>query len=505
MSLQTIDTTLGAGDTGKAGGDKINSNMAQIYARALRSSPNHVASRALSGKTALVALTATSGLFPSQSASAASTGVTYNMRVAAPAIFDAVRVLIPNVAATAVTGVKVALAHATASQGYQSTLPQVGGSGGQATGANPNNVTVVPDTSQWSVAAGAAGFAKFYFANRSKLEIDLPAAYDASRLIPSYTATDWMPTTPVARTDSGTLPLVDIRVQYPAAGTTPASGAASSSPGVTLTASGFANWGIDGALEATRPFNGGLVWKTFADGSLGVDTGINFQGSNTPLTLDKSVPIIVQFRTMTEVLTIMYLNDSIGEFTTGEYAANYAFRGAVAAAAAAGKTISWCPVTWPSGSILDYGRTGESLMSLVNPAILWAKPIGPNETAGTLTQTTYNKALSDLGFCLNMAQNTGARVIIEPHLAVNSTGSYVWGATDSFRISWNAYQAAQAAGRGYVFADLDTPWSAGGTVVSGQQQPLAANTSDGVHPSEAGNAALKANAQAAAATALALL
>jgi hypothetical protein len=260
MTLQTIDTTLGAGDTGKAGGDKINSNMTQLYARALRSSPNHVASRALSGKATLIALTATSGLFPSQSASAATTGVTYNIRVAAPAPFDAVRVLIPNVAATPVTGVKVGLNRATASQGFFGTLPGAGGGPGQATGGNPNDVLVAVNTTQWAATSGS-GFGKFYFANRSKTEIDLPAAYDASRGIPSYTATDWMPTLPAARTDSGTLPLVDVRVQYPPAGTTPASGAASSSPGVTLTASAFANWGIDGALEATRPFNGGLLWK----------------------------------------------------------------------------------------------------------------------------------------------------------------------------------------------------------------------------------------------------
>ncbi len=504
MTLQLLDTTAGAGDTGKAGGDKVNGNFAQVVARALRSAPNHVASRGLSGKTVLVALSATNGLFPSQSASAASTGVTYNMRIASPVVFDAVRVLIPNVAATAVTGVKVGLGLSTASQGFQSTLPQAGGSGGQATGGNPNNVTNTPDTSQWA-ANGNGQVSKFYFGNRSKTEIDLPPAYDANRLIPSYTATDWMPTTPIARSDSGTLPLVDIRVQYPAAGTTPASGAAPSSPGVTLTASGFANWGIDGALEPTRPFNGGLVWKTFADGALGVDTGINFQGSNNPVTFDRSVPIIVQFRSMDEVLTILYLNDSIGEYSTGEYAANYAFRGAQAAAAAAGKTISWCPVTWPSGSILDYGRSAESVIDLIQPSILWAKPIGPNETNGTVSQTTYNRALGDLGFCLALAQRIGARVIIEPHLAVNNAGGYSWGATDSFRISWNAYMASKAAGRGYVFADLDTPFIVGGTVVSGQQQPAAAYTSDGVHVAEAGHAALKANASAACAAALNLL
>ncbi|MDQ2763247.1 MAG: hypothetical protein M3Y22_07055, partial [Pseudomonadota bacterium] len=143
------------------------------------------------------------------------------MRVAAPALFDAVRVLIPNLAATAVTGVKVGLGHASASQGFQSTLPQPGGSGGQNTGANPNNVVTSPDTSQWAANSGS-GFGKFYFSNRAKTEIDLPPAYDAARSIPSYVATDWMPTTPVARSDAGTLPLVDIRVQYPAAGTAPA-------------------------------------------------------------------------------------------------------------------------------------------------------------------------------------------------------------------------------------------------------------------------------------------
>jgi hypothetical protein len=505
MTLQLLDTTAGAGDTGKAGGDKINANFAQVLARAARSTPIHVGTRSLTGRSQVTALTATSGLFPGQSASAASTGVTYNMRIACPTpTFDAIRVLIPNSASTAVTGVKVGVSGATASQGFQSTLPQAGGNGGQATGGNPNNVLANVPIGQWFANSGS-GFGRMSFANLSKTEIDLPPAYDSVRPIPSYTATDWAPLSPAARTDGGTLPLIDIRVQYPAAGTVPASGAPSSSPGVTLTASGFGNWGIDGALEATRPFNAGLVWKTFADGSLGVDTGINFQGSNNPVTFDRSVPIIVQFRTMDEVYTIIYLNDSIGEFTTGEYAANYAFRGAQAAAIASGKNFSWCPMTWPSGQILDYGREGDSLIDIIQPSILWAKPIGPNETVGTLSQTTYNRALANLGFCLGMAQRNGARVIIEPHLATNNAGGYAWNATDSFRISWNAYMATKAAGRGYIFADLDPPWTAGGTVVSGQQQPLAANTSDGVHSAEAGHVALKPNAQAACAAALAML
>jgi hypothetical protein len=504
MALTLIDTTTGAGDTGKAGGDKINDNFAQLLARAGRSAPTHVASRGISGKSQLIALSATSGLYPTQSGSAATTGVTYNTRVAAPAVFDAVRVLIPNVAATAVTGIKVGLSHVSASQGFQSTLPQAGGSLGQPVAANPNDVNVSPVTGIWSVSA-AFNWAKFYFANRSKTEVDLPPALDASRSVPSYTATDWMPTTPTARTDAGTLPLVDIRIQYPPAGTTPASGAASSSPGVTLTASGFGNWGIDGALEATRPFNGGLIWRTHADPSQGVDSNINFQGSNNPQTFPFSVPIIVQFRTMEDVYTIVYCNDSIGEFSTGEYGANYAFRGARSAAASTGKIVSWCPVTWPSGTIIDYGRLGESLMDLVQPSILWIKPVGPNETTGTLSQAKYGAALANLGYSLAAAQKQGARVIIEPYLAVTNSGSYTWGATDSFRISWNNYFATKAAARGYIFANLDAPWTAGGTVSSGQQQPLAANTSDGVHPSEAGNAALAPNAAIAAAAALNLI
>lgn len=499
MTLQLLDTTTGAGDNLKAGGDKINANFREMLGKIVN---RKIASRTITGKTQLIALSATGGLYPGQSGSAAGTGVTFDQRIAAPGPFDAIRILIPNVAATAVTGLKVGVAMATASQGFQSTKPAAGGNNGQASAANPNDVLVPINSSLWTAAANAYQWRKAYFGNRTKTEIDLPPAIDASTSIPSYTATDWIPCAPVARSDGGTLPIVAIRLQYPPAGTTPASGASPSSPGVTLSATGFGNWGIDGALDTARPFNGGHFWRAFSDALQGVDNSINFQNSNNPQTMSVSVPIIVQFRMVGEVFTVMYLNDSIGEFTTGEYGASYAFRGALAAANAAGKAMSWCPFTWPSGQIINYARLGETLVDMIQPTILWAKPIGPNETGAPLTQSTTEGAMANLGYVLAIGKRYNSKVIIEPELAINNAGAYQFGAADSFRIAWNTAYAAQAAARDYIFAPLDAPWTAGGTVVSGQQQPLAAHSYDGVHSTEAGHAALTPVATSAASAAI---
>jgi hypothetical protein len=425
-----------------------------------------IASVGISGKMAVSTLN-TPGITPSN-VDCTATGVTFHQVIAAPGNFDAVRVLIPNLCATPLNGLVVGISSPTASQGFQGTLPGPGGNIGQATGGNPNNVLVGPASN--FVANSGSGFGKFYFGDHTANVVNLPAAVDASH--PSYTATDWTPYTPAARTDGGTLPLVAIRLQYPPNG-----------PGVTLTAGQFANWGVDGALEATRPFNGGRIFKCFADPSQGVDNGINFQGSNNPQTLSKFVPIILQFRMGVDVFTVVYMNDSIAEFNVGgEYANSYAYRGAVAAAAAAGKPLAWCPLTWPSGSIIEYGRLGSELLDLIKPAIVWAKPIGPNETAiSPLTQNHQDAFKRNLGFMTALGYKYGSQIIIEPHLAVNNGAPYTWGASDSFRIAGNAYLQSQALIRNYTYINLDTPWTLGGAVVAGQQQPLADNTSDGVH------------------------
>lgn len=505
MTLQLIDTTSGAGDTGKVGGDKINANMREAYQKTRRFS-RRVASRAISGKHSLRPLS-DAGLTYSN-VSCATTGVTFNIRVAAPGPFEAVRVLIPNVAAAPVTGVKVGLCNANASGGWASNKPVAGGNIGTQVASNPNNQAADTPTGQWLANAGAYLWGKMFFADGTKTEIDLPPALDGrnDKMLPSWTATDWTPLTPAARTDGGTLPLVDIRIQYPPTAHTPASGAAASSPGVTTTEAGFANWGIDGALasENDRPFNKGHLWRVFSEPALGVDTGINFQGSNNPLVQPRGVPIIVQFRMAGEVITFLYANDSIGEINDfGERGNSYAFRGAMAAAAATGKVVSWCPITWPSGPITAYGRECEQLIDLIRPSIFWIKPIGPNETTTSpLLQRHYDGALLNLGFCLNIGEKYNSRVIIEPHLATRGDGAYAWGTSDAIRRNWNDAYKAAAATRGFTFADLDPALIAGGTPLNGQNRPFPTATDDGVHLAEPGHEALKAPATTAATAAI---
>jgi hypothetical protein len=504
-----IGTTAndGTGDTLRAAFTKANANFQEAYTRTPRTFYKNIASVGLTSKMELVPLTTTN--LTATASDCTTTGVTFQQRITAPAQYDAVRVLIPNLASTMVTGVKVGLAFPTKSGGWKNgALPAPGGNIASTSLTNPNNDDMSDNVSasiQWTANSGAFLWRAFLFGDMASVEADLPPAHDFSRNIPSWTATDWTPCTPPARTDGGTLPLIDLRIQYPPAGATPLSGAASSSPGVTRTSGNWGNWAIDGSQDTSRNFLKGRMWKAWSEPALGVNSGINFQGSNQPNTTTKSVPIVVQFRCQQEVHTIMYANDSIGEFTsgTGEYANSYALRGALAAAQATGKIVSWCPVTWPSGAIINYGRAAQRLIDLVRPSILWAKPVGPNETTATpLTQKHYNSALQNLSFLLAIGQRYGSRVIIEPHLAVQSSGGYTFGASDSVRVAWNTAFQTQAATRDYIFADLDPAWYTGGAIASGQQQPLPANTSDGVHSSDAGFAALAPAATIAATSAL---
>ncbi|MEG3124800.1 hypothetical protein [Sphingomonas sp. GB1N7] len=496
----------GTGDNLRAAFTKANGNFNEAYNRIPRTFDRYVASVALSGKMAVAPLT-TTDLTPS-AVDCSTTGVTFQMRVAAPAQFDSVRVIMPNSASTPVTGLKIGYALPSVSGAWKSgSIPSIGGNIPGTVNGNPNNdIVKLPGNTPWSGTSGAYGWRTFLWRNRAANEVDLPSAIDAdsNNPVPSWTATDWTSCIPAARTDGGTLPLIDIRVQYPQSGYTPVSGAASSSPGVTRTSGSFGNWGIDGALEAGRGFNGGRMWRAWAHPALGVNSGINFQGSNQPQTVVKSIPIIVQFRCAQQVQTILYANDSISEFnSTGEYANSYAFRAALAAATATGKIVSWCPITVPSGSLSIYGRTAAAVLDFVRPSVLWMKPIGPNETVvQPLNATVQDNAAHNLSWCLELGRRYGSKVIIEPHLAVNNSGGYGWNASDSIRVAWNTAYQAQAASRDYIFADLDTPWTAGGSVSTGQQQPLPANTSDGVHSSDAGFIALTPNATTAASNAL---
>lgn len=500
MTVQLLDTTSGAGDTGKVGGDKLNAAILDILSRANKWS-SRVASRSISGKQQVMLLSNTNNNMSALDAT--TTGVTYNMRIASPLPFEAMRVLIPNLASAPVTGLKVGFAFPFRSGPWlNGTLPAIGGNIGQFVAGNPNNDTIGPVGNRFTAVSGAYGFYKMMFKDQTASEVDLPAAYDTVNGVASWTATDWTPCTPAARTDGGSMPLVDIRIQYPAAGTVPASGAASSSPGVTLTAQGFANWGIDGALEATRPFNGGQMWRCFSERGLGVDNGLNFQGSNTPQQSALSVPIIVQFRTLTDVVTVVMANDSISEYSDGEYANSYSFRGAKAASLATSRQFSWCPLSWPSGAIIQYGRQLNRLIDFLKPEVVWVKPIGPNDAGAPLSQNNVDIGNYTLGYLLDIAAKYNSKVIIEPYLSIGvTTGPYAFAATDSYRRALNLGFKNAAAARNFIFIDTDAAWNVGGSSVSGQATPPAANTTDGVHPSDVGHAVMTPVSTAGATTA----
>ena len=208
----------GTGDTLCAALIKANGNFTETYNRVPRNNYKFVASVGLTGKTEVVPLT-TTNLTPT-AVDCSTTGATFQMRVAAPAQYDAVRVLIPNLAATAVTGVKVGFTLPGKSGGWTgNSPPPTGGNIPASSATNPNNddIKVAPNT-LWTANSGAYGWRNFYFRDRAVAEVDLPPAYDPNQLVPSYTATDWTPVTPAARTDGGTLPLIDVRVQYPPVG-----------------------------------------------------------------------------------------------------------------------------------------------------------------------------------------------------------------------------------------------------------------------------------------------
>lgn len=429
---------------------------------------------------------------------ASATGVTFQSRVALNCeSFDRVRILIPNCHSADVEGVKVGVRPARAGGAFVSSLP-TSTSGQQVTQARgpsdawDNNPQMMiggnrKSASNWILGAVPSFPNDFTFT--------LPAVRDTEDgsgwRYPTWTATDWIPCMSVARDDGGTLPLVDVRIQYPI-GEWPTIG------GV------HANWGIDGELEATRPFNGGRLWRTWAHPGLLIDAheATAFNETNTPFTQRFTVPFIIQYHSSSDVVTFLYVEDSMGEQGFTEHANNWAFRGILEAEAETGIRTEYVGMTRGSSPYKQHGYLIEELMPLLRPTVLWAKPFGPNDITSTNgTQGRYGE--SSLGHMITMAEWYRAVLIAAPMLAVEYAGAYQFGANDSYRRDLNAKIAARAAAEGFIFADLDTPWTAGMTPgTGGQHQPGPGMSGDGVHPTEASGVALTPNAKDAAVAAI---
>lgn len=351
--------------------------------------------------------------------------------------FDAVQLILFNVQTVTQTGIKAAA-----------------GVAAQA-GVHLSTQSFTPDT-----------WVDFTFSSASSVT---QAAGSAAR--PSITMSDWMPINSVDRTDGGIFPLLHIRIYQPA-----------SNANISKLSNTSLTW-----LQTAA--DGRIYRAMYKDGSDMVATKSNF---TSPADAPRFVPFAIRYRARGAVRTLMCVGDSIA---AGYGASNLCdgytnkLRQALSSTAA---PVEFCNLGWAGQASVDYyKRALDILSSGIVPTWLLYHAYSPNDSAGPLTAAQINAQKSQMVEVIAAAFAAGAAPVIANGMPTN-TASKNWGASDSLRVALNT---ALAAMPGVNVADISTPTS--GSISGGQVQIAAGMTTDNIHPSDSGHAAMAISARTA--------
>lgn len=440
----------------------------------LRRKTRRIMSRSLTGRAAALALS--NALFP---AASNTNGLTLHYRIAAACDFDAVRILVPNMHTSAVTGVTASVGLAEALGAWATTAPTTNSAGANTSAAPASNQAISP-----------TGANSIPFTFNGAASATLAVVAEAANLLSSYTASDWMPASSVARTDGGAFPLVDIRLFYPAGST-----ATMAYTGGTHSA--WAIWGRDDLITGGRP------WRVWAQDVEAVATPANF---TSVATVPYMVPIIVQYRARkTGAISVVVCGDSIYEASTGgTYTGNNFTWQAVQELTTPEEPIEQCNLTIPGGSTLVLSRYLSKVIDQLQPSVVVAEAASVNNFGTTLGQRCIQNGLGALGVAQANAYEVDCSLVTATMFPVTNAGR-AYGASDSFRQSLNNLIKANSDG-GDAYTVIDAGTVLDGLPVSGQTEPVVGLVAvDGVHLNDAGNLALKPLAKTALAEAISRL
>jgi lysophospholipase L1-like esterase len=282
----------------------------------------------------------------------------------------------------------------------------------------------------------------------------------------SYTVTDWISLASVARSDSGTQPMFAARVFMSGNAALPCYGNGTDD---------FTNWATrtDGRLWCARSMSG---------------DGVTTPSSFTSTTNQSQSPIVgVQYLSRGKVISVGAVGDSITE-GRGTYLNDGFILPAVAELSSmTGTAVEYSNFGWSTQSMSQYGeRAIDILESEVRPDILVIPAGSPNDQPVTLTAAGIAAFQGMRGRILATCAQRNVVPVMWTWLPVN-TAVNPWGSSDSLRVADNAAVLAQPK---LLVADTSTAIS--GTVSGGQVQIAVADTTDGIHPNDTGNAVLKA-------------
>src|SRR5664279_1116630 len=260
----------------------------------------------------------------------------------------------------------------------------------------------------------------------------------------SYTVTDWTPISSVARTDSGTQPLIVARVYMSGNSLLPVYGDGTDS---------FTNW-------ATR--TDGRLWSARSQALDGVGTIANF----TSTTQISQCPIVgIQYLARGKVITVGGVGDSITE-GRGTYL-NEGFDSPACAALSnmADVAVEYSNFGW-SGQLMSTftERALDILTSEVRPDVMVFPAGSPNDQPVTLTAAGISSLKGYRTRIIAACAERGVVPVMFTWLPVN-TAVNAWGATDSLRVADNVSARARTK---ILLADTEPVYS--GVTTGGQVQ-----------------------------------
>lgn len=284
-----------------------------------------------------------------------------------------------------------------------------------------------------------------------------------------YTTTDWIPVASLPRTDNGTKPLLAIRAVF------------STTTGLPVVGNGiddFTNW-------ATR--TDGRLWAMRSQAVDGVGTPTNF----TSTTNESQSPIVgLQYLHRGNVVTVMGVGDSITD-GRGTYLGEGLIMPAVEQITSNDLAVEYANAGWSgqTASVFDERAIDILNSDVMRPDVLVIPAGSPNDPGNSaITDAHVTSWRSGRARIQAAARKAGVPVVVWTVLPVNSAVNN-WGTSDAKRVTYNAEVMAHA-GQGTTVVDLATAYS--GPPASGQVQIATGLTTDGIHPNDAGNAALAA-------------
>lgn len=365
---------------------------------------------------------------------------TTSIQMALESPYDAVRFIIPNSVTSSIANCKMKIT-----------------TGGAAGTAGTYGAQAPSDGSWKSVLVG--GSATFTLAAGTSVDV------------PSFTVTDWYDLSSATRTDGGTLPLLWARILIPAA--------AANRPAYNYAS--FTKWETESEVA-------GRIFRCRTQAVNGVDTLGNFTTAGSASDY-QCVPIIVQYRTRVNGVTVMVAGDSIYEKagSTSRYGWQDISQAAVSTPS---RPVEIATMAIGGSNSTTMAARINACLSVINPDFCILPGYEVNDMSAPMTQAEINLNERNVETSLGYLRAADVVPSIATGLPTNpvadGTGTDFpkdYGSSDALRRARNERIRAM---RGVYVLDFDAVL-AGATDGDGQVSFATGTTDDALHPNNTGH------------------